>query len=52
MFANNFPVDGLVADFDTIFQGYKDVVRGLPRDDQKKLFHDNALRFYRLELSG
>ena len=49
MFASNFPVDGLVASFDTIYAGFKTIVRDLPRPDRLRLFHDNAVRFYRLE---
>jgi len=49
MFASNFPVDKLIADFDTIFSGFKAIVRGFPRADAEKLFHDNAVRFYRLD---
>ncbi|HEX5077584.1 MAG TPA: amidohydrolase family protein, partial [Geminicoccaceae bacterium] len=49
MFASNFPVDSLVADFDTIFDGFKTIVAGFGASEQAALFHDNALRFYRLE---
>jgi predicted TIM-barrel fold metal-dependent hydrolase len=49
MFASNFPVDRLVADFDTIFDGFKTIVAGLCAAEQAALFHDNAVRFYRLE---
>jgi predicted TIM-barrel fold metal-dependent hydrolase len=48
MFASNFPVDSLCADFDTIFSGFKAIVADLDHDDQLKLFHDNAVRIYRL----
>jgi predicted TIM-barrel fold metal-dependent hydrolase len=48
MFASNFPVDGLVARFDTIFDGFRAIVRDLPARDQRKLFRDNAVRLYRL----
>jgi len=48
MFASNFPVDSLVADFDTIFDGFKAIVADLGAADQAALFHDNAIRFYRL----
>jgi predicted TIM-barrel fold metal-dependent hydrolase len=48
MFASNFPVDRLCADFDTIFAGFKTIVADLGRADQVKLFHDNASRIYRL----
>ena len=30
MFASNFPVDGLVASFDTIYGGFKAIVRDFP----------------------
>ena len=48
MFASNFPVDGLCADFDTIFTGFKSMVAHLGRAEQLKLFHDNAVQIYRL----
>jgi predicted TIM-barrel fold metal-dependent hydrolase len=50
MFASNFPVDGLVASFDTIYRGFKSIVRDFPASDRRKLFHDNAMRLYRLQL--
>ena len=49
MFASNFPVDGLCADFDTIFTGFKTIVQGFAEAEQRRLFHDNAVRIYRLE---
>jgi len=48
MFASNFPVDSLVASFDTIYGGFEAIVRDFPLADQRRLFHDNAVRFYRL----
>jgi predicted TIM-barrel fold metal-dependent hydrolase len=50
MFASNFPVDGLVGSFDTIYSGYKEATAALSRADRLKLFHDNAVRIYRLPL--
>lgn len=50
MFASNFPVDGLRASFDTIFDGFKQIVADLPHSDRVKLFAGNAARFYRLDL--
>jgi len=52
MFASNFPVDGLAASFDTIYRGFKTIVRDFPLADQRCLFHDNAVRFYRLSGLG
>jgi predicted TIM-barrel fold metal-dependent hydrolase len=48
MFGSNFPVDGLCASFDAIYSGFKTIVRDLPAADQRRLFHDNAVRIYRL----
>ena len=50
MFASNFPVDGVCADFDTIFDGFKAAVADLSEGDRRKLFRDNALRTYRINL--
>ena len=48
MFASNFPVDGLCASFDAIFTGFEAIVQDLTAADQRRLFHDNAARIYRL----
>jgi predicted TIM-barrel fold metal-dependent hydrolase len=48
MFASNFPVDGLVTSFDTIYRGFQTIVQGFPASDRRRLFHDNAVRLYRL----
>ena len=48
MFASNFPVDGLVTDLQSLISGYKTILADLPAADQKKFFHDNAVRIYNL----
>jgi predicted TIM-barrel fold metal-dependent hydrolase len=48
MFASNFPVDGLTGRFDDIYSGYRTIVADLPEADQRRLFHDNAVRIYRI----
>ena len=48
MFASNFPVDSLVGEFDTIFSGFLTATADRPEKDRGKLFHDNAVRIYRL----
>ena len=48
MFASNFPVDGLVARFETIYDGFRTIVQDLAATDQEKLFRENAVRVYRL----
>jgi predicted TIM-barrel fold metal-dependent hydrolase len=50
MFASNFPVDSLVGSFDTIYSGFKAATADLPRAERLHLFHDNAVRLYRLPL--
>jgi predicted TIM-barrel fold metal-dependent hydrolase len=49
LFASNFPVDSLCADFATIFGGFAAIVRDLSPEQQRVLFHDNARRLYRIE---
>jgi predicted TIM-barrel fold metal-dependent hydrolase len=48
MFASNFPVDSLVGDFRTIFSGYRAITADFPPEEIASLFHDNAVRYYRL----
>jgi len=50
MFASNFPVDGLCGSFDMIFSGFKQATADLPQADRLRLFHDNAIRVYRLAI--
>jgi len=47
LFASNYPVDGLVASFDTIYTGFLTITRDLSAGDRRRLFHDNAVRVYR-----
>jgi predicted TIM-barrel fold metal-dependent hydrolase len=49
MFASNFPVDALRIGFGPLFDDFKAMTAGLSRSDRRKLFHDNAVRFYRLD---
>jgi predicted TIM-barrel fold metal-dependent hydrolase len=42
-------VDGLCASFDTIYSGFRTIVRDFSAGDQRKLFHDNALRIYGID---
>ena len=48
MFASNFPVDGLRVSFDRMFGDFKRMTETLSVSDRRKLFHDNAARFYRI----
>ncbi len=49
MFASNFPVDSLCASFEDIFSGFSAIVADLAPQERRKLFHDNALRLYRMQ---
>ena len=49
MFGSNFPPDSLAADFDTIFDGYAQIVADLESAERVKLFRDNARRIYRMD---
>ncbi len=49
MFASNFPVAGLRASFDLIFDSFKRMVGHFPPTDQEKLFSRNAMRVYRID---
>jgi predicted TIM-barrel fold metal-dependent hydrolase len=49
MFASNFPVDRLVGDFDTIYSGFLIATADRTEAERNSLFHDNAVRFYRLQ---
>ena len=48
MFASNFPVDGLCAGFSTILGGFDEITRDLSAAERRALFHDNAVRHYRM----
>jgi predicted TIM-barrel fold metal-dependent hydrolase len=49
MFASNFPVDGLCASFSEIYSGFDEIARGFSHAERRALFHDNAVRIYRME---
>jgi predicted TIM-barrel fold metal-dependent hydrolase len=48
MFASNFPVDKLFSSYDDVFNAFKTITKGFSADERRKMFHDNAARFYRL----
>jgi predicted TIM-barrel fold metal-dependent hydrolase len=49
MFASNFPVDSLRTTFSEIFSEFDHITRGFPEAQRRALFHDNAVRIYRME---
>ncbi len=50
MIASNFPVDGLCGDYPTIIDGYLAATADLDPDARNALFHDTAIRVYRLDV--
>jgi predicted TIM-barrel fold metal-dependent hydrolase len=48
MFASNYPVDSIVGSFQTIYDGFRAAVADRPLAERRALFHDNAIRIYRL----
>ena len=48
MFGSNFPVDGVMSDYDTLFDAFRTVVEDFSDSEKRKLFHDNAARTYRI----
>ena len=49
MLASNYPVDRLCHAFDAIWRTFDDITRGLADAERRALFHDNAMRIYRME---
>jgi len=49
LFASNFPVDSLRESFDAIYCGFDEITRGFSDAERRALFHDNAVRIYRME---
>jgi predicted TIM-barrel fold metal-dependent hydrolase len=49
MFASNYPVDSLRASYDAIYGFFDKATHGLSAAERRDLFHDNAVRIYRME---
>jgi predicted TIM-barrel fold metal-dependent hydrolase len=49
MFASNYPVDSLRGSFDAIYGAFDATTRDLSPAERANLFHDNAVRIYRME---
>lgn len=48
MFASNYPVDSLVASYETLLRGFLAAISDRPETQRRQLLHDNARRIYRL----
>ena len=49
VFASDFPVAGLHATFDEVWNSFKAITEGFTAEEQTALFHDNARRLYRID---
>ncbi len=49
MFASNFPVDSLMSDYGTLWNAFDEITAGFSEGERRRLFHDNAQRYYRLD---
>lgn len=49
MFASNYPVDSLRDSFDAIYRAFDTASRDFSPAERANLFHDNAVRIYRME---
>jgi predicted TIM-barrel fold metal-dependent hydrolase len=48
MFGSNFPVDRIMASYDRIWDAFKTLTASFSESERRRLFHDNAARFYRI----
>jgi len=48
MFASNFPVDSLASSYVHLWECYDAITARFPAGERSRLFHDNAVRIYRL----
>ncbi|MBI3435709.1 MAG: amidohydrolase family protein [Proteobacteria bacterium] len=48
IFGSNFPLEKLHAGYADLLAAYRAVLAEYPRDDRRRVLHDNAARFYRL----
>jgi L-fuconolactonase len=49
MFESNFPVDKVSCSYVTLWNAFKRLAAGASLDEKAALFHDTAIRFYRLD---
>jgi predicted TIM-barrel fold metal-dependent hydrolase len=49
MFESNFPVDKLSCSYTVLWNQFKKLTKGFSADERTAMFHDTALRAYRLE---
>ena len=48
MFESNFPVDKIGCSYNVLWNSFKRVTESYPASEKAKLYHDTAVRAYRL----
>jgi predicted TIM-barrel fold metal-dependent hydrolase len=48
IYGSNFPLEKLHASYADLIEAYRTVLSEYPIDDQRRVLHDNAVKFYRL----
>ncbi len=48
IFGSNFPLEKLHSSYADLMSAYRTVLSEYPEEDQRRVFHDNAVNFYRL----
>ena len=49
MFASNFPVESLMSTYAALWDAFSEITRDYSESERARLFHDNAVRIYRLD---
>lgn len=54
IFESNFPMDKVSCDYESLFASYMVIAKraNVPADDIKKMFYDNAVNTYKLQVEG
>jgi len=52
MFASDFPVAGLHATFDEVYDGFRTIAASFSESEQRALFFETARRLYRVDLAS
>jgi L-fuconolactonase len=52
MAESNFPIDGMVADYVTVWNALKLLTAGCARSDRAAVLHDTAMSIYQLSLQA
>ena len=48
IFATNFPVDRKYSNYDKVLDSYTEITKDFSDDEKNKIFHGNAIKYYRL----